>query len=239
MQLQTKKIEYHDGDTLLEGYCAYNANITGKRPAVLISHDWSGRTDFACQKAEKLAEMGYVAFALDMFGQGNFPTTNEKRMACIQPFFQDRAALLRRITAAFDVVDKLSFVNNAKIGAIGFCFGGMCVLDLARSGADVRGVVSFHGILTPSTVSSNKPIRSKVLVLHGHEDPMVPPEQVAAFQNEMTVAKVDWQVHAYGNTKHSFTNPSANDTELGLIYNKIAEKRSWIAMTDFFAEVLS
>lgn len=237
--LQTKKIEYHDGDTLLEGYYAYDDNFSGKKPAVLISHDWSGRNEFACKKAEKLAELGYVGFALDMYGKGKLPTTNDDKMKHITPFFEDRAMLLKRISTALDVVHQLEFVNPSKIGAIGFCFGGLCVLDLARSGADIKGVVSFHGLLSPSTVKNTKPMLAKVLVLHGHDDPMVPPEQVLAFENEMTERKADWQVHVYGNTKHAFTNPLANDSQLGLIYNTLAEKRSWVAMTNFFDEIFN
>lgn len=235
--LQTKKIEYRDGDVILEGYCAFDNRTSGKKPAVLVAHDWSGRNDFACQKAEKLAEMGYVGFALDMYGQGKTGKTTEEKMALMQPLISDRAALRKRILAAFETVDKLEFVNNAKIGAIGFCFGGLCALDLARSGAEVKGVVSFHGLLSAPENLPNKSIRAKILALHGHDDPMVQPDQVAAFQKEMTAASVDWQIHIYGNTKHAFTNPMANDQELGLIYNKLAEKRSWISMTNFFTEI--
>jgi len=237
--LQIKKIEYRDGATVLEGYCAYDDTFRGKKPAVLISHDWSGRNEFAGKKAEKIAELGYVGFALDMYGKGKIGSTPEEKMMLMTPFMEDRAKLLKRISAALDVVNKLEFVNPAKIGAIGFCFGGLCALDLARSGADIKGVVSFHGLLSPSTVKNNKPILAKVLALHGHDDPMGLPEQVLAFENEMTEKGVDWQVHVYGNTKHAFTNPAANDTKLGLIYNNIAEKRSWVAMTNFFSEIFS
>lgn len=237
--MKTQYIEYHDDHTVLEGYYVYDDKTAGKRPAVLVAHDWSGRNDFARQKAEKLAALGYAAFALDMYGKGILGGTVEERTALIQPFFADRALLRKRVTAALNTVKKLEQVDQARIGAIGFCFGGMCVLDLARSGADIRGVVSFHGIFAAPENLPNAAIKAKVLALHGHDDPMVPPEQVLALETELTKAKVDWQIHVYGNTMHAFSNPAANDPKLGTVYNPVAEKRSWQAMKDFFNEVLA
>jgi dienelactone hydrolase len=235
--LKTQKIDYHDGDVILEGYCAYNDNIKGKRPAILVCHDWSGKNDFSCGKADKLAELGYVGFALDMYGKGKIGNTKEEKTALIQPLMQDRANLQKRILAAFDEIKKIETVDRARIGAIGFCFGGLCVLDLARSGAEVKGVVSFHGLLhAPENVATH-PIKAQVLALHGFNDPMVTPDQVTAFGNEMTHAKVDWQLDIYGNTMHGFTNPQANDPGFGTVYNKKADRRSWIAMKAFFREV--
>ncbi len=236
--LKTKKIEYTAGDTLLEGYCAFDDSNPVKKPAVLVAHDWSGRNDFACQKAEQLAELGYLGFAIDMFGKGKSGKTKEEKMALIAPLMEDRTLLSKRILAALDVVNKLENVNSSRIGAIGFCFGGLCALDLARSGADVRGVVSFHGLLIPPKHNANKKIHAKVLALHGYDDPMVTSDHVAAFQKEMTTAHVDWQFHTYGNTMHGFSNPLANDHASGIVYNSTAEKRSWIEMKDFFAEIL-
>ncbi|MES2217534.1 MAG: dienelactone hydrolase family protein [Pseudomonadota bacterium] len=237
--LQTSKIEYVDGNVLLEGYCALDDGKPGKKPAVLIAHDWSGRNDFACQKAEQLAELGYVGFALDMFGNGKVVKTPEEKQAQIKPFMEDRALLRHRILAAYETVRKLDIVNTARIGAIGFCFGGLCALDLARSGAELRGVVSFHGLLNPAQNVPQKKIHAKVLVLHGHDDPMAPPAMLSAFENEMTANHVDWQVNIYGNTQHGFTNPTAHDSKSGIVYNSLADKRSWISMRDFFAEVFS
>ena len=145
--------------------------------------------------------------------------------------------LRRRVLAAFETVSHLEVVNTAKIGAIGFCFGGLCVLDLARADVDVRGVVSFHGNLTPPP-GKPKPTRTKMLVLHGHDDPMVTPSLVTTFENEMTEIRADWQLHIYSNTQHAFTNPQANDASLGLVYNSLTAKRSWVAMKSFFDEVL-
>lgn len=235
--MRTQKIIYNDGGTELEGYLAYNADISKSRPAVLVAHDWSGRNTFACQKAEKLAELGYVGFAIDMFGKDVIGQTREEKAALIKPFAENRQLLLQRITAAYQAVKKIDNVDATRIGAIGFCFGGVCVLDLARSGANLRGVVSFHGLLHPPANVKKEKIVAKVLALHGHDDPMVSPENVAAFETEMTEAGVDWQLNIYGHTMHSFTNPNSNDKEFGTVYNPVADKRSWIAMQNFFTEV--
>jgi len=236
--LHTQKIEYSDQGVVLEGYCAYNDEGPAKKPAVLVAHDWSGRNDFACQKAERLAELGYVGFALDMYGKGKLGKDTAEKMALMKPLMEDREKLRARILAAFETVRKLEYVNTAKIGAIGFCFGGLCVLDLARADVDVRGVVSFHGLLNAPADTQLKHTRTKILVLHGHDDPMVPPAQVTAFENEMTKASADWQIHIYSNTKHAFANPQANDPAMGTVYNPLSDKRSWIAMKSFFEEIL-
>jgi dienelactone hydrolase len=239
LMIQTKKIEYYDQNSLLEGLYAFDDALTHKRPLILIAHDWSGRNEFANKKAEKLAELGYVGFAIDMFGKGKIGTTNNEKMALIKPLMENRSALYQRILSAFEFSKTLDVVNVTKIGAIGFCFGGLCVLDLARSGVDVHGVVSFHGLLGAPQNEQTAPIKAKILALHGHEDPMVPLEQLLAFEKEMTLKKVDWQVHVYGNTKHAFSNPLAHDEELGTVYNRLAEKRSWMAMQNFFTEIFS
>ncbi|HSW70078.1 MAG TPA: dienelactone hydrolase family protein [Gammaproteobacteria bacterium] len=236
--LHTQKIEYQDQDVVLEGYCAFHENGPAKKPAVIVAHDWSGRNDFACQKAERLAELGYIGFALDMYGKGVIGKDNAEKTALITPFLNDREKLRQRILSAYETVRKLEYVNTAKIGAIGFCFGGLCVLDLARSDVDVRGVVSFHGLLNAPSGKPH-PTRTKMLVLHGHDDPMVPPAQVAAFENEMTEIAADWQVHVYSNSKHAFTNPEAHDAAFGTVYSNLSDKRSWIAMKSFFEEIFN
>lgn len=237
--LQTHKIDYYDGETILEGYIAYNDDGARKKPAVMVVHDWSGHNDFACQKAEKLAELGYVGFAIDLYGKGKLGKDNAEKAALMKPLIENRELLRHRILAAFDTVAKLDYVNTAKIAAIGFCFGGLCVLDLARCDVDVRGVVSFHGNLNAPANSQPKQTRTKMLVLHGHDDPMVPPAEVTAFENEMTSVGADWQVHIYSNTKHAFANPKANDPAFGTVYNPLSDKRAWIAMKCFFEEILN
>lgn len=234
--IQTTKIEYNDGNTRLEGYAAYDDAITGKRPAVLVVHDWTGRNEFACKTAEKLTTLGYVGFALDMYGNGKLGTTKEEKTALMQPFMTDRDQLLKRMQAALAAVRQLSQVDPTRIAVIGFCFGGLCALDLARSGADIRAAVSFHGSLLPHKHAT---IQAKILAIHGHDDPMVTPEQVLAFQTEMTQAGADWQTLIYGNTMHAFTNPEANDPDFGTVYSATADKRSWIAMKHFLEEIFS
>lgn len=236
--MNTSNYLYHHGEQELHGYLAYNDEIDEPQPAVLVVHDWSGRNTFACNKAEMLAKMGYLGFAVDMYGQGRVAETNDEKMALMQPLAGDRRWLRERIQAAFDAVTALPEVDSNRVAAIGFCFGGLCVLDLARSGADLKGVVSFHGLLDKPDDLKNNPIQAKILALHGYDDPMVPPHVVNAFCEEMTKAQVDWQVHQYGRTQHAFTNPDAHDETLGTIYNPLAEKRAMESMRNFFAEIL-
>lgn len=237
--IHTQKIEYQDGAEVLEGYSAYNKNLPGKRPVVIVVHDWSGCNDFARQKAEKLAELGYLGFAIDMYGKGKVGTTIEEKSALMQPLKDNRTLLRQRILAGFEMAKTLAMADTAKIGAIGFCFGGLCALDLARSGAEVKGVVSFHGLLDAPTDLANKAIKAKILALHGHDDPLANPAAVNAFQTEMTKAQVDWQTHVYGNIQHAFTNPAAHDKVHGLVYNELAAERSWQTMKDFFKEIFA
>jgi dienelactone hydrolase len=237
MNMLTKYIDYQDSDTPLEGYLAYNETDTPK-PAVLIAHDWSGRREFACKVAERIAAMGYVGFALDMYGKGIFGRDGdtEGNAALMNPYFNDRVLLRQRINAALPAVRALPQVDAAKIAAMGYCFGGLCVLELARSGADVRGVISIHGLFVPGNMANEK-IMAKVLCLHGHDDPMVPPEQVLAFEKEMTEAGVDWQVHVYGGTMHAFTNPVANNPSFGTVYKEVAANRAYQSIANFLGEL--
>ena len=238
--MQTQTIEYQDGDTILEGYIAWDDSISGPRPAVLVGHDWTGRRDFATGKAEEMARLGYVGFALDMYGKGVFGADGdvEGNTALMGPLAGDRAALRACMMAALEVVRGLDVVDASKVGAMGYCFGGMCVLELARAGADVGGVISIHGIFSPGDVPNEK-ITAKVLCLHGQDDPMVPPEQVLDFENEMSAAGADWQVHAYGGTMHAFTNPHANDPGFGTVYNPVADKRATQSIQNFFDEIFA
>jgi len=239
MAIVSNTIGYLDGDVLLEAYFAFDDAITERRPAVLISHAWGGRDDFVAEKANKLAELGYVGFALDMYGKGVIGNSPEQNSKLMQPFMADRGLLQKRIKAALYAVRLLPWVDDSKIAAMGFCFGGLCVLDLARAGADLKGVVSFHGLLgAPDNLETNA-IKAKVLALHGHDDPMGPFEQVLAFEQEMTKAGADWQLHTYGHTMHAFTNPKANDPAFGTVYQANADKRSWLAMKNFLAEVFA
>ena len=235
--IKTTHLEYQDNGKTFEAFYAYDDTQTGPRPLVLVSHDWSGRNAFAEKKARQLAELGYVGFALDMYGKGILGNTKEEKSELIKPFFADRALIAHRMQVALSLASGLAEVDTSRIGAIGFCFGGLCVLDLARTGVDIKGVVSFHGLLNAPHATPEHPIRASILALHGFDDPMATPDQLVAFGQEMTAAKADWQAHVYGNTKHAFTNPDAHDEALGLIYQEKANDRSWLAMKNFFTEV--
>jgi len=235
--MKTEMVDYFHKDQKLIGYLAYNSDISGKRPAVLVVHDWSGRNGFSCKQAEMLAKLGYVGFAVDMYGDARVGESTEEKMALMEPLASDRVLLRQRIQAAYDTVCSLDMVDTKKIAAIGFCFGGMVVLDLARTGIDMAGVVSFHGLLGKPFDVETQPIKAKTLVLHGYDDPMVKPEDVRHFCDEMTKAGADWQTHMYGNTLHAFTNPAAHDATMGTVYSATAEKRAFMSMIVFLKEI--
>ncbi|MDP7536559.1 MAG: dienelactone hydrolase family protein [Methylococcales bacterium] len=239
MPLTTTTIDYYDRDTLLQGYLAFDSTVEESRPVVLIAHAWGGRDDFVEAKARSLAEMGYIGFALDMYGKGVLGRSLDENAQLMQPFMENRALLQQRIGAALNTVNQLPFVNNDKIAAIGFCFGGLCVLDLARTGAPIQGVVSFHGLLLPAKNIPHPEVSAKILVLHGHDDPMVSSDQVIELQHELTRSGADWQLHQYGNTMHAFTNPLANDPDFGTVYQRNADYRSWLSMQHFLAELFA
>ncbi len=237
MTIISNTVDYLDQDTLLEGFFAFDDQIEGQRPVVLIAHAWGGRDSFVEDKAKKLAEQGYLGFALDMYGKGVLGSGPEENSRLMQPFMDDRALLQQRILAALTAVKQLPWADNHKIAAIGFCFGGLCVLDLARTGADIAGVVSFHGLFVLPDNLPQPEIKAKVLILHGHDDPMTPAEQVSGIQDEMTKAGADWQMHIYGQTMHAFTNPVANDPDFGTVYHPTADKRSWQSLLNFLDEI--
>lgn len=239
MAIITNTFNYLDGDVVLEGFFAFDDALQGRRPTVLINHTWRGRDSFVEDKARELAKLGYLGFAVDMYGKGVLGNSPEENGRLMQPFMDDRGMLQQRIKAALATVRLMPWVDDSNIAAIGFCFGGLCVLDLARTGADLKGVVSFHGLLGAPDNISGQAIKAKVLALHGHDDPMGPPEQVLAFEQEMTAAGADWQVHVYGNTVHAFTNPLANTPEFGMVYQANADRRSWVAMRHFLEEVFA
>ena len=237
MGIETRTVEYRDGDTVLEGYMAWDDTAHDPRPGVLVSHAWAGRSEFEENRAERLAELGYVGFALDVYGKGVLGASKEENAALMQPLLDDRAMLQRRLQAALEQMRKQKEVDPVRVAAMGYCFGGLCVLDLARIGADVAGVASFHGLFgKPGNTDGNR-VAAKVLVMHGWDDPMATPEQVLALTEELNEMGADWQIHAYGNTLHAFTKPSANDPEFGMVYSPAAEARSWQNLQLFLAEL--
>ena len=235
--MRTEEIHYKVNDNNMLGFIAY-PDSNSNSPLVLIVHTWAGKDSFVHDRARDLATLGYTAMAVDMYGEGRVGVDASENEALMTPLISNRDDLKERILGALETGRSLEGVDSTKVAAIGYCFGGLVVLDLARSGADVNGVVSFHGLLMPSSVS-DKGIRSKVLVLHGERDPMVPLEMVDGFQKEMTDVNADWQLHSYGGAYHAFTNPDANDPALGTQYNQDADKRSWRSMLNFFDEIFS
>lgn len=237
--IHTDEIEYYDDKTICRGFLAYDDKTPNPKPCVLLAHDWGGRNEEICNKAKKLAAMGFVGFAIDMYGQAKLGKDNDEKRALMTPLRQDRERLAARIIAAFNTVASLPQVDKTKIAAMGYCFGGLCVLDLARTGIDVKGVISFHGVLSAPENAIFTAIPAKILVLHGYDDPLVLPEEVTQFAREMTQRKVDWQAHLYGLTVHSFTDPKANDDAGGMYYNEKADHRSWKSAELFLQEIFS
>jgi dienelactone hydrolase len=231
-ELRAAALEYRDGDTVLEGYLAYDDAITGRRPGVLIVHEWKGLTSYEKSRADQLARLGYLALAADIYGKGVRPQTTADA-AKVSAVYRDNRPLLRqRSRAALETLRRQELADPNRIAAIGYCFGGATVLELARSGADLSGVVSFHGGLDTPNPATPGSIKCKVLALTGGDDPSVPPDEVLAFEDEMRKAGADWQVNLYGGAVHGFTNPAA-----GPAYNRQADLRSWQAMRAFFDEI--
>ncbi len=237
-ELKTHMVVYKDGDVILEGYSVYDDSFHGKRPGVLVVHQWKGLTDYEKRRADMLAKLGYNVFAADIYGKGVRPTTTAEAGAIAGKFKKDIPLLRSRGKAALEVLESDDLTDPKKMAAIGYCFGGTAVLELARSGADVAGVVSFHGGLSTPNPADARNIKGKVLALTGGDDTFVPPKEVEAFEQEMREAKVDWQVNVYGGAVHAFTDWNAgNDNSKGMAYNEKADHRSWEAMKLFFGEI--
>ncbi len=239
MAIETRTLEYADGAVTLRGQLAWDPSAGAPRPGVLVAHTWAGCGPFERGKATELAKLGYVALAVDMYGDGAVGSGPEENARLMTPLLEDRAALQRRMLAALEALKSQGCVDESRTAAIGFCFGGLCVLDLARSGAAFQGAVSFHGLLNPPGNTEGSAIKARVLVLHGWDDPMANPRSVEALASELTRAGADWQVHAYGSTMHAFTNPAANNPDFGTVYDEQADKRSWRAMSDFLDDALA
>jgi dienelactone hydrolase len=237
--IHTETLEYKQGATTLEGFIAYDDSISGKRPGVLVVHQWLGLTDYEKRRATMLAQLGYVAFCADIYGKDARPKNVQEAGTTAGKYKSDRKLLRARVNAALDELKKNDLVDIKHVAAIGYCFGGTTVLELARSGADLNGVVSFHGGLDSPTPADGKNIKCKVLALAGADDPFQKPEDLTAFESEMRDNKVDWQIVFYGGAVHAFTQPDPGFVNAGAKYNEKADKRSWEAMKQFFAEIFN
>ena len=238
MTIKTKPVEYMHGKTQCVGYMAWDDSYADPKPCVLINHAWGGLDGFVQDKAVMMAASGYVGFCLDNYGDGALPETTEERSAAMSALTDDRKLLLARLNAGYKAACAHEAVDENFVSAMGFCFGGLCTLDMARSGMDLKAAISFHGLLGASGLPK-KTIKAKVIIAHGWDDPMAPPEDVMAICQEMSAAKCDWRLHAYGQTSHAFMNPEADNPKMGLIYNADSERRAWNATLELLDEVNS
>jgi dienelactone hydrolase len=236
--LRTERVEYDDGETVFEGYVASPAVPSAPRPCVLVGHDWSGPNDSIHQGARRLARLGWIGFAIDAYGKDVRGSLTGDNSALMDPLLADRGTLRRRLLAGLAAARRHPGVDPDRIAMIGYCFGGLCALDIARAAPPgLVGAVSIHGVYTPPNLGDQAPISAKVLVLHGWEDPLTPPSAVLDLARELTSAGADWQLHAYGHAMHAFTFEGANFPERGIRYDANAARRSWDATRTFLEEV--
>jgi dienelactone hydrolase len=240
-EVQTKEIEYKQGETTLQGFLAWDAAARGPRPGVLVVHEWWGHNQHARNQATRLARSGYVALALDLYGKGKVTTHPEDAKAFVAEATKDPAVLRARFMAALELLKQQEQVAPDKIAAIGYCFGGGVVLGMARAGEDLEAVVTFHGSLVPAGATAEPgKVKARILVLNGAEDPMVTAAHVASFEKEMKAAGARFQVVQLEGARHSFTNPDADKSGVpGLAYSAEADRKSWQAMLDLFKEVFA
>lgn len=237
-KIVTQTVEYKHGKIVLEGYLAYDDELKGKRPGVIIVHQWMGLKDYEKMRAEQIAELGYTAFAIDIYGKGVRASNREEASKLATIYRSDRKLMRERAKAGFDTLRKMKNIDPTQIAAIGYCFGGGVVLELARSGADLAGIISFHGSYNTPNPDDAKKIKSRVLAIHGADDPSIPLKELESLQNEMRNAKVDYKIIIYGGAVHAFTDKGAGDNpSTGAAYNKKADEGSWEDMKRFFKEI--
>ena len=237
MTIKTRPVGYREGDHEFEGMLAWDDSIDGPRPGVLVAHTIRGRSPFEEGKARRLAEMGFAGFAIDTYGKDSIGSDIEACRAMMESLKDDRVLLQRRLLQAVAALRNQDEVDAARVAAIGYCFGGLCVLDIARTGEPLAGVVSFHGLFDPPGNTADNRIKARILALHGWDDPLATPGQAVALTQELTSMGADWQLHCYGNVRHAFTNPAA-DTSTGVtVYNDAADRRSWAAAEFFLSEL--
>lgn len=230
-------VSYTEGEDAFDVFVA-TPECPGPRPTVVICHAWGGRDDFAEGKAQSLAELGYIGAAIDLYGKGKRGLDKASSEALMMSVVREPEVLRRRLRRAFDVVRGLDGVDAGRMGTIGYCFGGLCSITMARMGLPLRGAVSFHGLLKVDGEPRER-VQARVLVLHGQDDPLVPPSDVGAFVEDMKRLDVDWELHVYPRVMHAFTNPKANDADFGTVYDKGADARSWNSMRRFFEDVFA
>src|SRR5919109_2474599 len=236
--IKTQELEYRAGNTVLQGFMAWDDAARGRRPGVLVVHEWWGHNEHARNQARRLAEAGYVGFALDMYGKGKVTTHPQEAQAFASEASKDPAVLAARFNAALEVLKRDPRVDTTRIAAIGYCFGGAVVLGMARGGAVLAAVVTFHGALATTSPAQPGKVKARILVLAGGADPFVPPEQVEAFKKEMQAAGAWFEVITYPGAKHGFTNPDAAKYAMSqLAYDAAADRESWAAMLKLFKEI--
>ncbi|MEW6324984.1 MAG: dienelactone hydrolase family protein [Nitrospirota bacterium] len=239
--LHVEEIRYSANGQALKGYLAYDKKVQGKRPGVLVVHEWWGHNDYVRKRARMLAQLGYTAFALDMYGDGKQADHPEEAGQFAEEVRKNQEQGEQRFMAALNLLRAHDTVDADRVAAIGYCFGGAVVLHFARTGGDLAGVVSFHGSLSTDTPAQPGAVKAKVLVLHGADDPYVPPEQVEQFKREMDNAGADYRFIAYPGATHSFTNPAADryaeHFKMSVKYDPEADKQSWAEMQSFFKSI--
>ena len=236
----TRTISYQENGVSLQGYLAYDNDLKGKRPGVLVVHEWWGLNDYARKRARQLADLGYVAFALDMYGKDKVADHPDQAREFMKEVTANVNSWQKRALAGLAVLKKQSVTDSSRIAAIGYCFGGSTVQQLAYSGADIRGIVSFHGSLISPMESAAKHTKAKILICHGAADPFTKPEALQAYLTAMNASSLDWKMVIYAHAKHAFTNPDADKHGMAALgYNPIVDRRSWEDMKQFFNEIFS
>lgn len=237
MSIKTRLVDYRDGDLVCEGMLAWDDEADRPRPGVLVAHTIRGRSQFEESKAVALAEQGYTGFAIDVYGKDAIGSEIEACREMMEALRSERAVLQQRLLLALQAMREQPEVDASSVAAIGYCFGGLCVLDIARTGEPVAGVVSFHGLFDPPGNTAENRVAARVLALHGWDDPLATPEQAVALGEELSSMGADWQLHCYGNVRHAFTNPAADASTGVTVYNEAADRRSWAAAQYFLSEL--
>ena len=238
--LVEKTVSYMDGSAALEGYLVYDGSFQGIRPGILLVHEWWGLNPYIMSRARQMAGLGYVVFAADIYGKDNRPKDMKEAGKFSGMFSADRTLMLSRANAGLNELLKSDQLDKTRIAAIGYCFGGGVALELARSGADIKGVVTFHGSLGTPTNENYDNTKARILALHGANDPFVNTAVVNEFEDSLKKANLDWQVVLYGGAVHGFSNPdNGTNAASGLAYNESADKRSWAAMKMFLEDLFA